>query len=546
MNTNTQQNFGQLVPPQFNPTVLQHKFSDSAQQKFINVCSFFAPQAWVEKRYAEFRAALKTYVFTRRKVGLLIHWQNMLSVSDINFNSLGHGYLTMQLQENIKLQERVVQENVFKATPIRPPDSSPPAWLGKHVPVDPKNPEGPMCIVNATYHPNPAGPTDTDDETWECPTRACRTAGLAPFVCPIANEDMVPGSLIDLSGESSSGDKAIDVARFVEADEGLEYTADGDDNDPDYVDEGDSPESLQSPSSKPMAPSKKRVRVESHILSDSESESEDGDMDLPSSPFKHETISHFTHTKEIEVFKSPRKPRLASGTTPSTGAPNPQPETFHQDHPHPNSPWDSTNLEKAQRSKKAQDEEGGDGKEKKKWKRTNVDNPLLESTGMMNIFLEEFLWQEGPGDCLDNPQCSRCKVHVVLGFEGQIPIGKRAVRCRDYRPGCVSAYEFLIVLWHGTNNSWNIVQKKATQQEKMEGVDGKVHFYEQQWKWMWIVHEWRALCMLKRFARGYDPNGVEAVEEGTCAIDCPACPYPGINMPKWENIPKAKWYVESL
>ena len=60
---------------------------------------------------------------------------------------------------------------------------------------------------------------------------------------------------------------------------------------------------------------------------------------------------------------------------------------------------------------------------------------------------------------------------------------------------------------------------------------------------MRIIHEWRVLRMLKRFARGYDPNGIEETEEGACAIDCPACPHPGINMPKWENIPKAKRYV---
>ncbi|KAG6835885.1 hypothetical protein H0H93_013691 [Arthromyces matolae] len=46
-----------------------------------------------------------------------------------------------------------------------------------------------------------------------------------------------------------------------------------------------------------------------------------------------------------------------------------------------------------------------------------------------------------------------------------------------------------------------------------------------------MLREWRHLKLLKRGARGYDPKGVEGTKPGECAVLCPACPYPGINMP---------------
>jgi hypothetical protein len=46
-----------------------------------------------------------------------------------------------------------------------------------------------------------------------------------------------------------------------------------------------------------------------------------------------------------------------------------------------------------------------------------------------------------------------------------------------------------------------------------------------------MAREWRHLKMLKRAGRGHDPAGVAATREGECAIICPACPQPGINLP---------------
>jgi len=59
-----------------------------------------------------------------------------------------------------------------------------------------------------------------------------------------------------------------------------------------------------------------------------------------------------------------------------------------------------------------------------------------------------------------------------------------------------------------------------------------------------MIHEWRHLNMLRRAGRGHDPAGVDATAEGECAVVCPACPHPGINMPDgWENVPEDKQWV---
>jgi hypothetical protein len=50
--------------------------------------------------------------------------------------------------------------------------------------------------------------------------------------------------------------------------------------------------------------------------------------------------------------------------------------------------------------------------------------------------------------------------------------------------------------------------------------------------------EWRHLKLLKRHGRGYFKNGIEATSAGSCAVECPACPQPGRNLPEnWRECP---------
>ncbi|KAF6746394.1 hypothetical protein DFP72DRAFT_823183 [Ephemerocybe angulata] len=63
-----------------------------------------------------------------------------------------------------------------------------------------------------------------------------------------------------------------------------------------------------------------------------------------------------------------------------------------------------------------------------------------------------------------------------------------------------------------------------------------------------MVHEWRHLKLLKRMGRGHDPlRGAAATTQGECALLCPACPHPGINMPEgWENEPEETRWIHAL
>ncbi|KAJ6566718.1 hypothetical protein B0H19DRAFT_1025332 [Mycena capillaripes] len=62
-----------------------------------------------------------------------------------------------------------------------------------------------------------------------------------------------------------------------------------------------------------------------------------------------------------------------------------------------------------------------------------------------------------------------------------------------------------------------------------------------------MTREWRHLQMLKRSARGHDPLGIANTAQGECALLCPACPQPGMNLPPdWINAPKEKQFLYAL
>ena len=50
---------------------------------------------------------------------------------------------------------------------------------------------------------------------------------------------------------------------------------------------------------------------------------------------------------------------------------------------------------------------------------------------------------------------------------------------------------------------------------------------------------WRHLKILKRSGRGHAKDGVISTTTGQCAVECPACPHPGRNLPPdWKNAPE--------
>ncbi|TEB32018.1 hypothetical protein FA13DRAFT_1709457 [Coprinellus micaceus] len=46
-----------------------------------------------------------------------------------------------------------------------------------------------------------------------------------------------------------------------------------------------------------------------------------------------------------------------------------------------------------------------------------------------------------------------------------------------------------------------------------------------------VFRIYRALILLKQGARGHSPNGIDSTKAGELALECPACPHPGKNLP---------------
>jgi hypothetical protein len=50
------------------------------------------------------------------------------------------------------------------------------------------------------------------------------------------------------------------------------------------------------------------------------------------------------------------------------------------------------------------------------------------------------------------------------------------------------------------------------------------------------VRQWRHLKDVKRGAAGHTDVVVNELENGSLAVECPACPHPGRNLPEgWDN-----------
>ena len=61
------------------------------------------------------------------------------------------------------------------------------------------------------------------------------------------------------------------------------------------------------------------------------------------------------------------------------------------------------------------------------------------------------------------------------------------------------------------------------------------------------VRQWRHLKDIKRGAAGHTSVAIDGLGDGALAVECPACPHPGRNLPQgWENATEDKAYVLSL
>ena len=57
------------------------------------------------------------------------------------------------------------------------------------------------------------------------------------------------------------------------------------------------------------------------------------------------------------------------------------------------------------------------------------------------------------------------------------------------------------------------------------------------------VRQWRHLKQIKRGGGAHSPMGLISVRSGEFALECPACPHPGRNLPaNWQQAPSDKMY----
>ncbi|KAH7902765.1 hypothetical protein BJ138DRAFT_984701, partial [Hygrophoropsis aurantiaca] len=61
------------------------------------------------------------------------------------------------------------------------------------------------------------------------------------------------------------------------------------------------------------------------------------------------------------------------------------------------------------------------------------------------------------------------------------------------------------------------------------------------------IRIWRHLKIIKCSGQGHDPAGVDETQPGECAIECPACPQPGKNLPmNWAQAPESKQWLYAI
>ncbi|TDL13451.1 hypothetical protein BD410DRAFT_735374, partial [Rickenella mellea] len=84
----------------------------------------------------------------------------------------------------------------------------------------------------------------------------------------------------------------------------------------------------------------------------------------------------------------------------------------------------------------------------------------------------------------------------------------------------INIYDFYMSLVHETDNTGTLTLK---------------YRYKELTR---VIRQYGHLLMAKRSGRGHDPTGILGTKPGEFAVECPACPQPGRNLPiDWENAP---------
>ncbi|KAK0228031.1 hypothetical protein IW262DRAFT_1455227 [Armillaria fumosa] len=147
-------------------------------------------------------------------------------------------------------------------------------------------------------------------------------------------------------------------------------------------------------------------------------------------------------------------------------------------------------------------------------------NPLASFSSHIDSFLAESLRREGRGDAISQPHCPG----IVCENDGFF---YRCLTCRDARLFCqaciVTAHlcspTHIIQHWNGDYFDKTPLRKLGLQYQ--DNFEAFIH----------IVREWSFIRLLKRAGIGNNTSGWEPAKPASCAVECLACPHPGINIP---------------
>ncbi|KAG2126046.1 hypothetical protein DEU56DRAFT_916197 [Suillus clintonianus] len=103
---------------------------------------------------------------------------------------------------------------------------------------------------------------------------------------------------------------------------------------------------------------------------------------------------------------------------------------------------------------------------------------------------------------------------------------------------------FLLLMWSSKVSAFEFYQTL----ERLTDNTGVSVPKSRYTAFMRMVREYRHILLLKRGGRGHVENGIANVRQGELAVHCPACPHPGINLPRgWETVePSLKFLYYSI
>jgi hypothetical protein len=101
--------------------------------------------------------------------------------------------------------------------------------------------------------------------------------------------------------------------------------------------------------------------------------------------------------------------------------------------------------------------------------------------------------------------------------------------------GKTNAYDFYLTLAHKSDNT-GLVDVNVSPIPLSPGPHFLPACQNRYQQFLTAIRMWRNLKLLKRSGRAHDPGGVEATKPGDLAVECPACPHPGRNLPQgWQR-----------